>query len=494
MASNDRALKILVVASEVEGLVKTGGLADVARALPTRLTAEGHEVRVVMPAYGKISRVWQEWPGRPMCVHLNDVDEYWLAAREGVDKGLNMVLLEHTESFERPGIYDDGRYPYDDNPRRFGLLSKGALQWCIDTDWQPDIVHANDWQSALSCFYLAEHYRHEPFFKNTRSLLSLHNAAYQGQAPANWLRTLGIHEQFFHPGAFEDFGRINLLKAGIRFADGINAVSRGYAEELKTDLGSHGLGALFRERADALVGILNGCDYGQWSPEIDPLIPTRFKTPDDGGKAECKRSLQQELNLAERADTPLLVSISRLAEQKGFQLLIPALWEALRHHDIQVALLGSGDPELAAHLHRLAQHYPGRVSFIEGYDEALSHRIEAGGDAFLMPSIFEPCGLNQIYSLRYGTLPLVRAVGGLKDTVEPLEEAHANTPSATGFMFEEPSAEALQAEIGRLVGVYQHHPDVWLTMQRTAMKQRFEWEDAAREYVATYRTLLKKKK
>lgn len=490
MASTEHPLKILVIASEVEGLVKTGGLADVARALPTRLTDEGHDVRVVMPAYGKISAIWEDWPARSMCVHLNHVDEYWMAAREGTDNGLRMVLLEHSASFDRTGIYDDGRFPYADNPLRFGLLSKGALQWCVDSDWQPDILHANDWQSALSCFYLAEHYRYDPFFSNTRSLLTLHNAAYQGQAPAHWLTTLGIHEQFFHPGAFEDFGRINLLKGGIRFAHGINAVSRGYAEELKTDLGGHGLGGLFRERADALVGILNGCDYGQWSPEIDPMIPARYKTPDDGGKAECKRRLQQELNLVERSDLPLLVSISRLADQKGFHLLIPALWEALRHHDFQVALLGSGDPDLAAHLHRLAQHFPERVSFIEGYDAALSHRLEAGGDGFLMPSIFEPCGLNQIYSLRYATLPLVRAVGGLKDTVEPLNGAHDNASTATGFMFNAPTEDALRLEIERLVGVYQHEPKLWLTMQRNAMEQRFEWQDAATQYVNTYRSLL----
>ncbi|GGX38366.1 glycogen synthase GlgA [Saccharospirillum salsuginis] len=489
MASTDRPLKILVVASEVEGLVKTGGLADVARALPATLTALGHDVQVVTPAYSRTEPIWSHWPSQSLCVHLNLFDETWMAARTGSHEGLPLVQLEHAESFDRPGIYDDGRWPYPDNARRFGLLSKGALQWCKDNDWRPDIVHANDWQAALCCFYLKEHFKYDTFFDNTRSLLSLHNAAYQGQVPASWLQPLGIHEQFFHPGAFEDFGQINLLKGGIRFADALCAVSPGYADELVTDLGGHGLGALFRDRSDALVGILNGCDYGQWSPETDPMIPATYTTPDEPGKAECKRRLQQEMGFAER-DVPLLVSVSRLTDQKGFHLLIPTLWEVLRERDIQIALLGSGDPQLAAHLHRLANHFPDKVAFVEGYDNALSHRMEAGGDAFLMPSIFEPCGLNQIYSLRYGTLPLVRAVGGLKDTVVPLSATQRNTRSATGFMFEEPSEAALRAEIERMVDVYERNPKLWLAMQRNAMKQRFEWESAAREYLKTYRRML----
>ncbi|WP_211227227.1 glycogen synthase [Saccharospirillum impatiens] len=482
---NNTPLKVLVIASEVEGLVKTGGLADVARALPAELVRLGHDVRLVTPAYAKTREVWSNWPHQSLCVHLNAFEETWLATRTGEHQGIPTVQIEHSDSFDRAGIYDNGTTPYEDNARRFALLSKGALQWCRDNDWQPDIVHANDWQAAIACFYLAEHFRYDPFFAHTRSVLTLHNAAYQGQCSSTWLRTLGIHEQFFHPGAFEDHGQINLLKGGIRFADAINAVSPGYASELLSDLGSHGLGPIFRERADALSGILNGCDYGQWSPETDPDIPVHFKHPDDGGKARCKAALKQELGLAE-GDAPLLVSISRLADQKGFNLLIPALWETLRHTDAQVGLLGSGDPNLAAQLHRLAREYPSRVAFVEGYDNALAHRLEAGGDAFLMPSIFEPCGLNQIYSLRYGTLPLVRAVGGLKDTVVPLANIDAEAGQATGFMFADPSAEALITELSNLIRVYHDQPDTWLAMQTTAMTQRFEWAAAAKDYVALY--------
>jgi starch synthase len=488
LASN-KPLKVLVIASEVEGLVKTGGLADVARALPAELVRLGHDVRLVTPAYAKTRSVWSQWPHQSLCVHLNAFEETWLATRTGEHQGIPTIQIEHSESFDRPGIYDNGTTPYEDNARRFALLSKGALQWCHDNDWQPDIVHANDWQAAIACFYLAEHFRYDPFFARTRSVLTLHNAAYQGQCSAGWLGTLGINEQFFHPGAFEDHGQINLLKGGIRFADAINAVSPGYASELLSDLGSHGLGPLFREREDSLTGILNGCDYGQWSPETDPDIPDHFKQPDDGGKARCKSALKQELGLAE-GNAPLLVSISRLADQKGFNLLIPALWETLRDTDAQVALLGSGDVNLAAQLHRLAREYPTRVAFVEGYDNALAHRLEAGGDAFLMPSIFEPCGLNQIYSLRYATLPLVRAVGGLRDTVTPLQGDASNPDSATGFMFTDPTPEALVSEMKSLIRVYHDKPDVWLAMQKTAMEQRFEWTTASRDYIALYKKLI----
>jgi starch synthase len=490
LASTKSPLKVLVIASEVEGLVKTGGLADVARALPAELVRLGHDVRLVTPAYARTRAVWSAWQYQSMCVHLNAFEETWIAARTGEHQGIPTVQIEHSESFDRPGIYDNGSISYEDNARRFALLSMGALQWCRDTDWQPDIVHANDWQSALACFYLAEHFRDEPFFAHSRSVLTLHNAAYQGQCSAGWLRALGIHEQFFHPGAFEDNGQINLLKGGIRFADAINAVSPGYASELLSDLGSHGLGPLFRERADTLSGILNGCDYGQWSPETDPDIPAHFERPDDGGKAECKAALQRELGLTVNG-APLLVSISRLADQKGFNLLIPALWETLRDTDAQIALLGSGDANLAAQLHQIARQYPSRVAFVEGYDNALAHRLEAGGDAFLMPSIFEPCGLNQIYSLRYATLPLVRAVGGLKDTVNPLHDDISNAGDATGFMFIDPTPDALVTELKRLIRVFHDQPDVWLMMQKTAIKQRFEWETAAQDYVVMYRKLLK---
>ncbi|MFG1498215.1 glycogen synthase [Saccharospirillum sp. HFRX-1] len=484
-------LRILVVASEVEGLVKTGGLADVARALPACLKAMGHDVKVVMPAYERIREHWRDWPAQPINLPLSQAERHTIQARTGDNDGLPMVLIEHPESFERAGVYDDGYHAFDDNPRRFAILSKGALQWCLVNDWQPDIVHLNDWQSALGAYYLAEHFKDEPFFAQTRSLLTLHNGAYQGHADASWLQPLGIEARYFREDIFEDYGRINLLKGGIHFADGLNAVSPGYAEELVTDLGGHGLGRFFRARQQDLIGILNGCDYGQWSPETDPNIAAHFHNIDEPGKALCKAALQQEFGLAERP-VPLLVSISRLTDQKGFHLLIPALEEILKEADIQVILLGSGDAELAARLHSLEQRFPLKVRFVEGYDMALSHRLEAGGDAFLMPSLFEPCGLNQIYSQRYGTLPLVREVGGLKNTVTALNDTATNHNNATGFSFLEPNSVTLQQALEQLISVFSQQPEVWQQMQRNAMAQRFEWLDSAQVYVDFYRLLLNK--
>lgn len=483
------ALKILVVASEVEGLVKTGGLADVARALPACLQAMGHDVKVVMPAYQRIREHWRTWPAQSFTLSLSLSENHSIRARTGNNAGLPMILLEHAPSFERDGVYDDGYHAFDDNPRRFAILSKGALQWCLVNDWQPDIVHLNDWQSALGAYYLSEHFQNEPHFAHTRSLLTLHNGAYQGHADASWLQPLGIDLGYFREDIFEDYGRINLLKGGLYFADGLNAVSPGYAAELVTNLGGHGLGRFFRARQNDLIGIINGCDYGQWSPEIDAHIPAHFHSIDDAGKAQCKAALQREFSLAERA-VPLLVSISRLTDQKGFHLLIPALEEVLKTTDIQVILLGSGDAQLAARLHSLEQRFAQQVRFIEGYDMALSHRLEAGGDAFLMPSLFEPCGLNQIYSQRYGTLPLVRAVGGLTDTVIALNENASNAQTATGFSFFEPDARPLQQAIARLITIYSDQPDLWQQMQRNAMAQRFEWRDSANRYIDFYQRLL----
>ena len=482
-------LKILVVASEVEGLVKTGGLADVARALPACLKAMGHDVKVVMPAYERIREQWRDWPAQSITLPLSLSESHTIQARTGDNTGLPMILFEHAPSFERAGVYDDGYHAFDDNPRRFAILSKGALQWCLVNDWQPDIVHLNDWQSALGAYYLTEHFKDEPFFAQTRSLLTLHNGAYQGHAEASWLQPLGIDDRYFREEIFEDYGRINLLKGGIYFADGLNAVSPGYAEELVTDLGGHGLGRFFRARQQDLIGILNGCDYSQWSPETDADIAAHFQSIDEPGKALCKAALQQEFGLAERS-VPLLVSISRLTDQKGFHLLIPALEEILKEADIQVVLLGSGDAELAARLHSLEQRFPLKVRFVEGYDMALAHRLEAGGDAFLMPSLFEPCGLNQIYSQRYGTLPLVREVGGLKNTVTALNDKASNINEATGFSFLEPDATTLQGAIEQLIRIFNSQPQAWQQMQRNAMAQRFEWSDSAKAYVDFYQNLL----
>lgn len=484
-------MKIMFIASEVDGLVKTGGLADVAYALPKALQAMGHEVRIVMPAYNLIQDIWQDWPGDTLDCKLSFFNTVTVTARTGTHETLPVIAIEHAESFDRPGIYDDGHFAYPDNAHRFAIMSKAALDWCQQTDWCPDIVQANDWQAALACFYLAEHLSQEPFFAETRSVLSIHNGAYQMQCDAGWLAQLGIDQRFYTPNDFEDCGHLNILKGALGFADAVTTVSPGYASELVTPMGGHGLDFKYRKLQQPLIGILNGCDYDQWNPETDDWIFQNYTSIDEDGKAQCKQALQKELQLEVNPKTALLGSICRLTDQKGIHLLIPVILNLMQNHDCQFVMLGSGDEKLANQLSYIQRQYPHRFHFLNGYDTGLSHRIEAGIDAFLMPSVFEPCGLNQIYSLRYGTLPLVREVGGLQDTVCRLSQSQRNLKTATGFMFSELTEAALLEETNRMLDVYANKPTQWRAMQKNAMRQHFSWEKSAVKYEKLYRKVLK---
>jgi len=483
-------MRILFIASEVEGLVKTGGLADVAYALPKALQSLGHDVRILFPAYRLLSDIWQQWPSRSFTTKISYFNEEIVNAYCGQHENLQVVAIDHPKSFNRDGIYDDGINAFYDNAYRYAVLTKAALDWSKLEDWQPDIVHANDWQSALAGFYLAEHHNCDEFFKDTRSVLSIHNGAYQMHCDPQWVMQLGIDERFYNPNDFEDHGHLNVLKGSLGFSDGVTTVSPGYASELVTPTGGHGIDFKYRELTVPIMGILNGCDYAQWNPETDPWIIEHFATPDDKGKAHCKRQLQKELGLEQNPDAPLLSAICRLVDQKGIDLLIPVLWELMKNHDAQMAILGSGDPTLASQLNEIQQEYPSRFHFVNGYDIGLSHRIEAEADAFLMPSLFEPCGLNQIYSLRYGTIPLVREVGGLQDSVCRLSNSQRNLKSATGFMFTELSHEALLEETLRLLDVFKNKKTQWKALQRNGMAKRFSWKKSAIQYQDFYRSLL----
>ncbi len=489
--ADNRPLRVLHIASEFEGLVKTGGLADVARALPAALQAQGCEVRVLIPCYRpllehNLPKILQSLP-----VQLNLTERFGCSVRVWEGGPVPVYLLEHNDFYQRDGLYDDGRWPYDDNPLRFALLPKAAFELCKTLEFQPDIIHSHDWQTALAGYYRRVHYADDTFFAHTRVAFNVHNGAYQGRCHARWLGTLGIDPADFAPDRFEDHGEINLLKGGVAFSDAIIPVSPGYADELLEESTSHGLWQLFRQHRARLQGILNGCDYGLWNPETDRLIPARYTAADLSGKAHCKATLQTALGLAPEPDRPLFGLISRLTDQKGFHYLIPALHDLLQH-PVQLVLLGSGDGHFASQLHHLAAGHPGQVHFTEGYSEMLSHRIEAASDFFLMPSLFEPCGLNQIYSMRYGTLPIVRATGGLRDTVKPLNEAMDNAAEATGLAFEPPQISAMAAALERAVELYQHHRPLYDRMQQNAMHQRFTWKQAGHHYRLVYERLLQR--
>ncbi|MGY3858126.1 glycogen synthase GlgA [Aeromonas intestinalis] len=482
-------LKILFVASEVEGLVKTGGLADVARALPLNLARQGHDVRIILPFYQTLKRrdearlIASRWLPTPP----DRADISYRIYQLELD-GVCVYLLDCPQYFERPQLYAENNQAYPDNGERFAFFCAAALHACEQQGFAPDIAHCNDWHTGLLPLLLKTRYAGNPFFQHTRSVISIHNAAFQGvfDRPQFWaLPEITDYERRIN----YDYGHINLLKCGVLYADKINAVSPNYANELLTHLGAHGMASVFQQRASDLCGILNGCDYQDWDPASDSYLPATYDADHLDGKRLCKQTLQQETGLP-TADLPIYGMVCRLTEQKGVHLLIPTLTKFLQHQ-VQLVIVGSGDPSLAAQLQAIAQQHADKFAFINAYDDRLAHLVEAGADFFLMPSLFEPCGLNQMYSLAYGTLPLVRAVGGLKDTVVDWD---ADPARATGFCFNDPTASTLLDAMRRSLLHYLQEPERFAKVQRTAMQTRFNWADSVTQYEQMYRDALARSK
>ena len=487
-------LSIIFAASEVEGFSKSGGLADVARALPLHLKSMGHDVRIVTPLYRLIPENHKTETIIPALGVPLGSEESWCAVRqlemEGVVDGkmisVPVYFIEHDHYFFRSGYYDDGLHEYPDNAARFGFFSKAVLQLCRALEWFPEIFHANDWHTALLPFYLRQSQQETDEFKQSGSVLTIHNAGYQGNAPGTFRNSLEIPLDYFVAELFEDHNQLNLLKGGIYFADQVNTVSPGYAEELRTQLGSHGLHEIYTRKGENFSGILNGCDYDEWNPETDPHLPAFFSATDLKGKKQCKKKLQEIVSLPELPDVPVIGMVSRLTWQKGFEYLLPALPQILSL-EVQVIVLGSGEPLIANAFDKLQQKFPTKLGWYNGYNNELAHLIEAGSDMFLMPSLYEPCGLNQMYSLRYGTLPIVRRVGGLKDSVIQFDE---KLETGNGFIFDDPDSDSLSEEVELAVSVFYNNPRQFKKMMDNAMKQRFAWKTAAEEYVALYRKAL----
>ncbi|RKF18499.1 glycogen synthase GlgA [Alginatibacterium sediminis] len=472
---NNSNFKILFVASEVESLAKTGGLADVAKALPLALKEQGFDVRIVMPFYKSINRREQ---AKSIASYQSHTIGFGISELKIAD--VPVYLVEHDDYFLRDELYTENGHGFADNGERFSFFSQAVFPLCETLDFKPDIIHCNDWHTGLVPFLLEKQYRGSEFFKDTRSVITIHNAAYQGIFPGQQFAKL--ESQLNIDELYEDHHAVNMLKTGIRFANKINAVSPSYAAELLTHLGSHGLSDILNERADDLSGILNGCDYSDWDPQTDPYLPSNYSQSDMSGKTVCRQSLQIKVGL-EQNDVAIFGVVARLTEQKGFHMLIEALEDFLIH-DVQVIIVGTGDPKLASQLHQLSQQYPQKLAFIEAYSNELAHLIEAGSDFFLMPSVFEPCGLNQMYSLAYATLPIVRAVGGLKDTVIDYDQ---NPEQATGFVFEQPSGQTLLNSLRRALLLYLEHPDAIQDMCDRAIQTRFLWQDSLPQYTELYK-------
>src|SRR5215471_13714319 len=466
-----------MVSSEAAPYAKTGGLADVVGAVPAALQELGDEVAVVLPRYASIDlkaarRVWEN-----LRIHLGlggfDVTIYQAAAPYPV------YLIDCPLLFDRKALYGEGGHDYPDNHVRFALFSKAALAVARHL-FRPDIFHCHDWQAGLVPAYLRSTFAGDPTFMGCRTVFTIHNLGYQGLFPITAMPEVSINGTLLTPAGMEYWGRVSYLKAGLVFSDALTTVSPTYAREIQTPEMGFGLDGVLRARANVLTGILNGVDYNEWSPEVDPHIPARYSASDLSGKQTCKRQLLEEFGLPAAAamKRPLLGIVSRLSSQKGADLIAQAAAQILAQ-DVYLVALGAGDREYEDFFRRMQQEHPSRISARIGFDNALAHRIEAGTDMFLMPSKYEPCGLNQIYSLRYGTPPVVRATGGLDDTIE----------ADTGFKFAEYSPLACLEALRSAIRAY-GNPDARRRMMRSGMQKDYSWKRSAAQYFALYQRLL----
>ncbi len=480
-------LKLLLASAEVHPYSKTGGLADMVAALAKALAKAGHQVGLVTPLYKGIR---QAHPGlRHFDWQLDlPLGNRRVQARVWTAKprpGLTLYFIDQPEFFQRDGLYTDGRGEYLDNAERFVFLGKCVANLARYLPWQPQLVHVHDWHVGAVPLLLRHQARHEGWAKPPATCLTIHNLAYQGQYASSHYWSTNASWEFFHTAGAEFYGDFNLLKAAIAFSDGITTVSPRYAREITTPEFGCGLDGILRARHSVLTGILNGVDYDEWRTTKNDYLVKPYSARDLQGKAENKLALQKELGLRPSAKVPLFGSVTRLAHQKGLDIALPAL-ETLLDQPLQFALLGSGSREYQVAFESLARRYPGQVAVRIGYDAGLSHRIEAGSDFFLMPSRFEPCGLNQMYSLRYGTLPIVRAVGGLDDSVTDLRD---DPLRANGIKFHEYTTGALVKAMRKALALYEA-PDLLNHMRRNGMLMDFSWEHTAREYVAVYERIL----
>jgi starch synthase len=478
-------MKICFVASEGVPFAKTGGLADVVGALPKALAAQGHAIEVFLPRYRATMAGKQLSSVAHVTLPFRPELKFATIEDGGQAAGVHPYLFNSPEYFDRDGLYQAQGQDYPDNARRFGAFCLGALEFLKRFPSPPDVIHCHDWQAAAVPIYLRSLYREDPFFKNVRVMFTIHNLGYQGLFPPSALEDLALPAGLFTMQGIEFYGKVNLLKGGIIYSDFISTVSRKYAEEIQTPEYGCGLEGVLRSRKDRLTGILNGVDYDDWDPATDKFLPMNYTANDLRGKQTCKAELLKKMGAVNpRLERPAIGIVSRFAAQKGFDL-IAEIAEPLMAKELYVVALGTGEPQYENLFRQMAARYPGKFLARIAYDNALAHQIEAGADMFLMPSRYEPCGLNQIYSLKYGTPPVVRATGGLDDTIKDF-----NGKAGTGFKFTEYSAEALFGALQRAIETYRRQA-AWHVIVQNAMSQDFSWTQSAREYAAVYERLAK---
>ncbi len=485
----NKKLNILFAAAEVVPFAKTGGLADVAGALPKAIRKLGHNIIVVMPRYYEIDTTQLEKLPAPLGVPMGVMGEFWAAVYSTTlpQSDVKIYFIDYEHYFGRRNLYEDDNGGYHDNDNRFVFFSKAALQLCKMLHFTPDIIHANDWHTAAMPLLSTTRFVHD--FANAASVLTIHNLQHQGTFYKGIIDVLEVGWEHFNPHELESMDSVNLLKGGIATANAITTVSKKYAQEIQTSEFGFGLDHHIRAHNGKLFGILNGVDYDEWSPTTDTYIAQNYDINNMSGKKVCKKDLQKHFALPQRDDVVLIGFVGRLVEQKGIGLIAGVI-NGLLGHDIQVVMLGTGEQWAEDFFNEVAYNRENFALHV-GYSNTLAHKIEAGCDMFLMPSLFEPCGLNQIYSLAYGTLPIVRATGGLDDTIVNFDTQHKH---GNGFKFYDATQEALYYTVLWALNIYYKEKEAFKEMQKVAMQEHFSWEDSAKAYIDVYRFALNNKR
>ncbi len=474
-------MRITFAASECVPFSKTGGLADVVGALPRALAAAGHEVSVFVPLYRQTKRTDLQTVVGSITVPFDDHYRFCSVAAARNGSGVRYYFIEYPPFFDREGLYGGASGDYPDNAERFALFSRGVLE-ASKILGTPQVFHCHDWQSALIPILLRTQYAEDPAFRDVATVFTIHNMGYQGQFSPDTLPLLTLPWDLFTISKMEFFGNVNFLKGALVYSDFITTVSRKYSQEIQTTEFGFGLEGVLRDRAATVTGILNGVDYDEWSPDTDKYIISHYSPQDLSGKAKCKRDLLAAFGVSNPdLHLPVIGIVSRFAAQKGFDL-ISQIMDRLAREEMIVVVLGTGDKPYEEMFVRLQKQFPSKIAVRVAYDNALAHKIEAGSDMFLMPSRYEPCGLNQIYSLRYGTVPIVRATGGLDDTVEPWDP---RTGRGTGFKFSEYSGESLLLTVKEALRAFRDQ-NSWQRLMRNGMAKDFSWNASAKEYVRVY--------
>ena len=493
-------MKIILASSEAVPFAKTGGLADVCGALPQELEKLGHEVNVFMPFYRCVKEQSDKFQIESADQRLeipvgHHVEEGQLFKATIPGSNVTMWLVGHDEYFDRHGLYGENGQDHQDNCERFTFYCRSVLESIRLLELNPDLIHVNDWQTGLIPALLKCEYQHNPIYKDIASLLTVHNLAYQGSFVADKMTTTGLDWKHFTYEEMEFYGRLNLLKTGLVFADAINTVSPTYAQEIQTPEQGCGLETILQHRAADVSGIINGIDGTDWNPAVDDLITRKYDRDSwPAGKAACKAELQKFGRLQQNPDVPLIGIVGRLATQKGWSLILPVMrrWLEDPNNHAQWIVLGTGDRDFHVVLSTLQQQFAGQLSVTLDFSNQLAHQIEAGSDIFIMPSEYEPCGLNQMYSMAYGTVPVVRKTGGLADTVVDANLETLGNGTANGFSFGHFSAEALESCLHRATRMYHEDKENWRQLVNTGMSQDWSWTASAKAYEALYERLIAK--